>query len=156
MTTALWRNTCGVRLLVVPWYRGTLVRCLSSLYPLPSLAPVSGDLEVMPGSLADFALEHEFDDHHYLKNAWVRDIISSTVKVSLPSINSPLPRSLNRVLSGIIDCRREFPLRAVPVVPARVCRTFQIRRHLLVPPCVLAPPAVPLANSLRSIKLDPS
>lgn len=69
-----------------------MVRCLSSLYPLPSPAPVSGDLEMMPGSLADFALEHEFDDHHYLKNAWVRDIISSTVKVSLPSIRHCLVR----------------------------------------------------------------
>lgn len=39
----------------------------------------------MPGSLAEFALEHEFDDHHYFKTAWMRDIIASIVRVSLPS-----------------------------------------------------------------------
>ena len=73
MTLALSRNTCGV--------------CLIYISPLvvrsSSLCPVSGDLDVMPGSLAEFALEHEFDDHHYLKNAWIRDIIASIVRVSL-------------------------------------------------------------------------
>lgn len=63
---------------------------LSSL-PAYSLCPVSGDLDMMPGSLAEFALEHEFDDHHYLKNSWMRDIVTSIVRVSLLS-HSPLRR----------------------------------------------------------------
>jgi hypothetical protein len=40
---------------------------------------------MMPGSLAEFALEHEFDDHHYFQNAWMRDTIASIVTVSLLS-----------------------------------------------------------------------
>lgn len=70
------RSTCLI-------YLPCLVLHLSLLYA------VSGDLDMMPGSLAEFALEHEFDDHHYYKNAWIRDIIASIVTVSLPSFVVP-------------------------------------------------------------------
>jgi len=78
MTSALSSNTCGVCV----GYPSLVVR--SSL-----LYPVSGDLDIMPGSLAEFALEHEFDDHHYFQNTWIRDIIASIVNVSLPSLSIP-------------------------------------------------------------------
>ena len=68
------------------------------------LCSVSGDLDMMPGSLAEFALEHEFDDHHYLKNAWMRDIIASIVRVSLP--HSPCRRRAD--LTGCCHCRDQI------------------------------------------------
>jgi hypothetical protein len=79
MTSALSSNTCKV----CSWYPFLVVR-LSLLF----LYAVSGDLDMMPGSLAEFVLEHEFDDHHYFKNAWMRDIIASIVRVSLLFIHS--------------------------------------------------------------------
>ena len=81
MTSAPSSNTCGV-----------CAGYLSLTYrPFQLTRSVSGDLDMMPGSLAEFALEHEFDDHHYLKNSWMRDIVTSIVRVSLPS-HSPLRR----------------------------------------------------------------
>ena len=62
----------------------------------------------MPGSLAEFALEHEFDDHHYLKNSWMRDIVTSIVRVSLPSFALASLTSLTQPAAQIVHQNFHF------------------------------------------------